>query len=67
MQLGSSVGGDHVEVVGEGEAVVCIEGVGGCIGVGQAGCSEGCVEVEGEGGSCMFEVLYALLVLLYDD
>ena len=65
MQLGSSVGGDHVEVVGEGEAVVCIEGVGGCIGVGQAGCSEGCVEVED--GSCMSEVLYALLVLLYDD
>ena len=43
-------------------------GIGQCQGVvaEQVGCTQaGCVEVEG--GSCMSEVLYTLLILLYAD
>ena len=64
----------------EAVQVGCIEGAAGSIVAAEVGCSEGevaevgntqggytdgCIEVED--GSCMSEVLYASLILLYDD
>ena len=50
---------------GEVEEVGCSEGEVEEVGNTQAGCTDGCIEVEG--GSCMSEVLYTLLILLYAD
>ena len=47
------------------EEVGCSEGEVEEVGNTQAGCTDGCIEVEG--GSCMSEVLYTLLILLYAD